>query len=345
MIVHISSVHNSNDTRIQRHLSMCRQSRLIGIGSSISEQFMPLFETRSKINRALFLIKILFYLPKSTSTIIFHDPELLLSMLILKKTHPKVRVFFDAHEDVLSDILQKTWLSLPVRVLALKIFTILFRLILPKIDGIITVNERLEAIYSRYNKNIYIIKNYPLHREIVGYGARHITKFFDELKLYYVGSISFNRGLKEILECAGRVKNKILLIGDFTDARTLEYAKNHNNWHNINYVGRQSGDEARILSKDFDAGLLMLDDIPTFFDGLPVKIFQYAALNQFIFWTGREGCYYEEYLSKYFSSYKLGVNLADVHFPSEKEFDIKIDNDLNHFSWEFSAKEFYNCVA
>ncbi len=342
MITHISSVHEFHDTRIQRHLSSSLGSIFIGIGNGNGPQQRSIFSTRNVFTRLLFSIIILFNVPSECSKAVFHDPELIVSAWLLKLFKNKnVEVYFDAHEDVLKDIKQKIWLNIYLRKVLLQVFNFIFNWFLPRLDGIITVNQRLETYYRKFNKRVILIPNYPMRSELSNSRRRKLSSPLRDLKLCYVGSISVNRGIKKILEIALEVNHPIILIGSFTDDELFRFAQSHPGWENIDFKGHvQHKNIAEIIGR-CQVGLLLLEDIETFRDSTPVKIFDYGMLNLLVLWTGSEDCNYKKYLAEDISGIKIGTSLSSIDMDYDMKIDTVIDNDLSSYCWESEAGNFY----
>jgi hypothetical protein len=89
-----------------------------------------------------------------------HDPEILLISLLLKRR--KIKVFFDSHEDYQVQILIRPYLNkyfLKIFSHFLFIYLVFF---LPKVDGIVCATDEIKKKLIRFNKNIIVIKNYPI---------------------------------------------------------------------------------------------------------------------------------------------------------------------------------------
>jgi len=342
MIVHISNVHVFKDTRIQRHLSSSSKCIFIGIGESDSPKFKPVFRNRTFTNRLLFIFLFLAYIPKSASKVIIHDPELIFSAWLIKVLRgANVAVYFDAHEDVLKDILQKIWLKKWMRKVFSIFFNVIFIIFLPRIDGIMTVNQPLKFVYAKFNKNIYVLPNYPKKSELGEFRVRTLKKPLRELKICYVGSISQNRGIKQILEIAVVVSNPIILIGSFTDEKLFNWACSQPGWSNITFKGAVPYEHIREQIEHCEAGLLLLENIDTFRDSTPVKIFDYGKLNQIILWTGSDDCHYKKYFDEGIAGIRIGSDLKSIQIDYDEIRDFSIQNDLSNYTWETASVGFY----
>ena len=339
MILHISSVHVFDDPRIQKHLKSSKECFFMGISESKSNKNLSFFKTNTALTRILFNLIINFNIPKNVKKIVFHDPELLIPLGLLKAIKGKnIKIYFDAHEDVLKDMKQKIWLSKIIRFSLYCSFFLLFKMILPNIDGVITVNNRLSKSYFSFNKNIYIIPNYPF--ESPKKNEKKISGKLRDLRYCYIGSISLNRGSNQILRIAKESSKKVELIGKFTDQKLESEFKSDPSWSNINYHGYLNLKDASKIIENCDVGLLLMEDTETFRDSLPVKIFDYAKENLLIMWTGNKQSFYSDYLSR-FSALHVGETLETITINFEDQIEFQVQNNLSDFTWQKASREFY----
>lgn len=92
----------------------------------------------------------------------------------------------------------------------------------------------------------------------------------------------------------------------------MEDVKSLPEWKNIIYKGYVNNAEISNLIAPYDVGILFLEDIDTFRDSLPVKIFDYAQEKLIIAWTGSVGAFYFKYVLNYPNIY-LGQNFNDLN--------------------------------
>ncbi|HSB03194.1 MAG TPA: glycosyltransferase family 4 protein [Anaerolineales bacterium] len=148
-------------------------------------------------------------------------------------------------------------------------------------SGVITVDEKLGAIYRRLNKNVLIIGHYPTLKNIQK-AAPVFTQ--NELNLAYVGRVSTDRGMLIYLELLDHLRQagipaRLHLVGAFTPTSEEEtlwrYAKGLEEW--VSWLGWVEYDQIPGLLNNFDIGLVILKPEPRYVAALPVKLFEYMS--------------------------------------------------------------------
>lgn len=342
-IINVSSVHNFYDTRIQAHLCSFPSSYFWGFCAQPNNKlFFNLGKTTAK-KRLFFTFDAIFrliFLDKK-DIIVIHDPELLPLAFIIRLIK-RQKVFFDAHEDILADVMHKHWLHPVLIQLTYFIFSILLRSVLPRLSGILTVTPSLVKYYSKFNDVVIYLPNWP-----VDFPSSHFViegKAID-LRHCYVGSISKQRGALEICNLAQFLKYPLLLVGSITDKDLKEQMMCHQGWKNIDYRGFIPNSRLKDILQDYDIGLLLLDDIDTFRNSVPVKIFDYARIGLLTLWTGRSDCEYAKLVTQ-FPNQHLAPNFASINFERYLELYYSQNCTVSgmDFSWDTNFKEFLKCA-
>jgi glycosyltransferase involved in cell wall biosynthesis len=148
-------------------------------------------------------------------------------------------------------------------------------------SGVVTVDDKLGAIYRRLNKRVLIIGHYPALKSFKD-AAPVFTR--DELNLIYVGRVSTDRGLLIYLELLRDLRQAgvpalLHLAGAFTPAneedafrRSVQGLEKYVDWK-----GWIEFDLVPDLLQSADAGLVILTPEPRYVAALPVKLFEYMA--------------------------------------------------------------------
>lgn len=104
----------------------------------------------------------------------------------------------------------------------------------------------------------------------------------------YIGSISVNRGIYQLLDLVIRVKIefpdiRLILIGPFSDdsldANVQKYIRHNNIEDNVQIRGSMKNVEAYPVIAKCMIGLALLLPEPNFTKSLPTKMFEYMALG------------------------------------------------------------------
>ena len=91
----------------------------------------------------------------------FHDPELILIGLLLKRQGKKV--IYDVHEDLPKDIYYKPWIPKYFKLIISKIAEKIERYASKKFDAVVTSTPFIAQRFNDYStKKVVDIKNYPL---------------------------------------------------------------------------------------------------------------------------------------------------------------------------------------
>ena len=285
MIVHLSSVHPSNDTRI--YYKMCKSLVKAGYDVDLIIQH-PKDEEKDGINiKALpqaykktdrifkiipQLIKKALSYPKKT-IFQFHDPELIPVGLLLKVFGYKV--IYDVHEDVPKDLLTKEWIPQSFRKILSGTIKFIERCSSPFFDGIITVVPTITERFKKYNKNVFEIRNFPILKEnSISQKSEEAAKKY----VIYVGSLTTRRGIPKLVEAIDLVKDKsveLWLGGGFAENGLQEQLEAKAGRRRTNYLGWVNQSEINALLRKAEAGLLTLEVIPSHNESYNVKLFEY----------------------------------------------------------------------
>tara|TARA_R110001592_G_scaffold163180_1_gene396918 strand:- start:1105 stop:2220 length:1116 start_codon:yes stop_codon:yes gene_type:complete len=201
-----------------------------------------------------------------------HDPELLKISKKLKKRGKKV--IYDVHEDLPRQIMSKHWIPKYLR----KIISITAEYYENKIayqlNGIITATPFIKNRFKKINQNTIDINNFPILNELF-IEQKYYEK--EENNICYVGGITKNRGVFELVSSLHNISVKLLLAGSFleNDIRTELVKKS--TWKQVVELGFLNREEVKEVYKKSKIGMVTLHPIVNYIDSLPVKMFEYMA--------------------------------------------------------------------
>lgn len=280
-VVHVSSVHPLNDTRILhrecRTLADAGYETILIIQHSRDEVLngvrilgLPTFSNRL----ARMVVGSLFALARaikiSGDLYHLHDPELVPAGLILKIMGYKV--ILDVHEDVPAQMHHRTWLPGAFR-LPLAVTTEICEWAVARyFDAIVCATPHIAERFLGYNPHSVIVPNYPELAEF----ADTIPWRDRPIELCYVGAISRERGVFEMIEAAARVGVRLHLVGDMSSA-LLDELKRHSDWGNVTCYGRLDRRGVAAILSQSKIGLVCLHPTPNYINAWPVKLFEYMA--------------------------------------------------------------------
>lgn len=283
-IVHLTSVHTRFDARI--YLKQCLSLSKIyevsvivadgeGIGRFNNISFIDVGKFIGRYHRAFKATEAIFdeALRLNGDVYHLHDPELIPIGLKLKKSGKKV--IFDAHEDLPKQILTKHYIPSFLRHIISKVVSILESKFCTKFDGIVCATPFITNKFSKINKNVVNINNFPRVEEL----ETIINPQRLNNHICYIGGISIERGISEILEALTLTKNDIQLdlAGKFHSAILEEEIKSNKGWKKTNFLGFVGRVEIKELLSTTSIGMVTLYPTISYQDSLPVKLFEYMC--------------------------------------------------------------------
>lgn len=206
----------------------------------------------------------------------FHDPELLLTGVLLK-LFTRGRVIYDVHEDLPKQILNKQWIPLFLRRITAGCAKLTEMVCSRLVDRIVVATP---AIARRFLKSrTVLVQNFPKMGELVGdkttaYKKRpHVA--------VYVGGISRIRGLEEMVRAIGLLPDKagvrLVLAGSFSPPELENDVQQLTGWKRVDYLGWQSREGVKKLLSEARVGLVLFHPAPNHIEAQPNKLFEYMS--------------------------------------------------------------------
>lgn len=284
-IVHICSVHFQHDPRIvfrecaslskkyETYLILPKAAKYQGI-KSIS---LPFF--KKLWMRFLFVHPILFFqcLKINAKIYHFHSPELIPIGLILKLFRKKI--IFDVHENLALQIKNKE-----NGLIFRKLFPFFNRLA-KKHFYFIFAEKSYSKYFSKLKKPCETILNFP-QTELLQKFKKTIRNNKNQIRLFYIGGISFERCIDTIVDLIFILKQKypeikIDLVGEiypkFEEIKALKNFKAVK--ENLIFHGKMPHNQAFELSLSAQIGIAFLKPIGNYFESYPSKIFEYMTIG------------------------------------------------------------------
>jgi hypothetical protein len=201
-----------------------------------------------------------------------HDPELLRIAKQLKKKSG-AKVIFDSHEDVPKQISNKRWIPRFIRPLIVRIYAKYEETICKDIDGVISVTPIICDRFRGINKNTELIANYP--------NIETFTKV-NEIKkaknaICYIGGLSENRGILELVEALEYCDAELHLAGKFETEALKEKTKALDGWKKVHYYGQVSRQKISEILALSHLGTVTLHPTPSYVEAYPIKLFEYMS--------------------------------------------------------------------
>ena len=285
-VVHLTSAHARNDVRI--FLKECRSLAAAGFevflavadgqGPALVDGVQIVDVGRrpgGRAGRALLTTARLFAAAQRLRADIchFHDPELLPWGLLLRLSGAKV--VYDAHEHVAHDMLTKHYLPLSTALLRPLSF-IVGRCELLAARGLNAIVTATPEILERFRKLPALsagIYNFPLSEELLHTGSWDSRP----LQACYIGGISVNRGVREIVAAARRCRTRLVLAGPLWDGLTADQAAALPGWGHVSYRGVISRDQVAEVLSCSRVGIVTFLPVVNHVNALPNKLFEYMS--------------------------------------------------------------------
>ena len=282
-VCHFTSAHESNDIRV--FIKECRtlakaghdtwlvaqgESReedgvhVIGMGKLPSgrRERMTVF-AKSVYKKALELDCDIYH---------FHDPELLRYGLKLKKKGKKV--IYDSHEDVPSQIKDKTWIPAPFRKLVSGVYKAYETLVVRHLDAVVAATPYIKEQFRGRVRRAATICNYPILEGIqdpVDYDAR-------KLMLGYTGiRCAEDRGAREMVEAAVAANVRLDIYGTMEPESLQQELAKKDDKGVVHFHGLVPYPELQESMANMKIGLLVEHPTANAMNALCIKMFEYMA--------------------------------------------------------------------
>ncbi len=309
-VVHISTVHPRRDTRIfyRECVSLSKKGYQVilivadGLGKENFEEVNIIDIGKSKNRIENFVsgyLKILKILNELKPDLVhFHDAEL---MIVGKAIQRKgIPVFYDIHENVAAQILDKAHMSRYLRKPFHYIYRIVEKLVINSFH-LILAEESYKSIYLSKGKSITVVLNLPEEDSF----AQFINEKRTENGIFYIGGISNERGLDVIIKALHILKKRKVnffmhYVGAITENDLLKINIKEIK-ENIKFYGRMDLIEGYALSKKCKVGLAVLKPIKNYVKSYPTKIFEYMSIKLPVITSNFE--LYKNVVEKYKSGY------------------------------------------
>ena len=206
----------------------------------------------------------------------FHDPELLLTGVLLK-LFAKGKVIYDVHEDVPAQIITKHWLPTLLRRPLAAAFDIVEKLVSRAMDAVVTATEGIAEKFQGCNP--IVIHNFPNFQMLPN---PVLDPKKNEKILIYVGGLSKLRGAVEMVRALEYLAYDDLwlhLIGKFGPSELEQELQALPGYQRVLFLGWMEPKNVYTHLTKADIGLVCLHPEPRYVVSLPVKLFEYMAVG------------------------------------------------------------------
>jgi glycosyltransferase involved in cell wall biosynthesis len=201
----------------------------------------------------------------------FHDPEILLVALFLRRGGAKV--VYDSHEDVPRSLLSRDWIPGWIRPGLSAVFEAFENFVARRLSAVVGATPHIAARFARLNPTAVAINNYPLRHEI----EDAVARCGPSRNVCYLGGIGRIRGIEEMVRALEHVDARLILAGPFESAATEQAMRALPGWAKVDYRGMVSRAAVREIMAESQAGLIFFHPEPNHVDAQPNKMFEYMS--------------------------------------------------------------------
>lgn len=283
-VAHLTSVHNALDHRIFR--KECRTLARAGyavtvIGPHPADAQLESVAIRAIVkaqSRALRMTLTawrvyLAAIHEDADIYHFHDPELIPIGLLLRARGKKV--IYDVHEDYPRDIQLKSYLPGYVRSAVASVVEVIEAATARHFSAIVAVTPTIAERFSAANGKTVMVRNLPFLEEL----ADETTKPWHARRLAaaYVGSITLERGIAEIVKAAGLLPESLGATLDLAGNEVPPQITQSVGWARVRHHGILDQRSTYDLLRQVRVGLACQHAVSIFLDCIPTKLFEYMG--------------------------------------------------------------------
>jgi glycosyltransferase involved in cell wall biosynthesis len=207
----------------------------------------------------------------SPAMIHVHDPELIPLAILwrLKTGRPAV---YDAHEDLPRQVRSKRYLRRVSKPIAAALALLLEQAADRFLSSIVAATP---SISMKYKRNVTLVQNFPWLNSFP-----RETQMPDQKNVVYVGSITRDRGIQEMLSVADALpeSSHLMLAGPMSsDAANMVKDVSSSR---ISYSGVVEPSQVPNLIAAATVGLAILHPVPNYLESQSTKIYEYMAASR-----------------------------------------------------------------
>jgi glycosyltransferase involved in cell wall biosynthesis len=308
-------------------------------------RIIPFPSYKNRFKRLLISPFKMFFLALKEKAVVyhFHDPELIITGLLLK-IFTNSKIVYDIHENYSKTIIDRSWIKFKfLRLIISKLF-LYFELMTCKIMSANVVV--LPNWLNKYAKAV-LVRNYPILETV---------KWKKNNNLFvYVGVMSLERSSMgmisifiELIKLSPNMRFKI--IGVFGEKKLeADVMDSINRCPNIDFLGYRPFVEVKKMLSKAKYGFVLYSSVK-YLENIPVKMYEYLANEVIPIFSSFEGFKYEIESE----GWGIGVNPKNPKQAAKKIYDIIMDKEKlrviekkikkykTKYSWESEKRELLN---
>jgi glycosyltransferase involved in cell wall biosynthesis len=243
---------------------------------------VPLPASRNRLHRMTALLWRVYRLAVKEDADVyhFHDPELMIVGLLLKRRGKKV--IWDVHEHYPNSILDKYYIAKPLRRLISRSFDLFERAVVRCFDYVIYTTPFVGQRYQTMKVRSGAIENYPILKLSESFPRQ------PQKKIIYLGGMARIRGLVEVIEAFALVARKhpdweLCLVGSSLlasfEQELRDLAKKRGVEAQVKFIAWVPYEEKERLSSQASMGVITYLPYSNNTSCLPNKLFDYMLVG------------------------------------------------------------------
>jgi glycosyltransferase involved in cell wall biosynthesis len=289
-VVHLSTVHPRNDTRIfikqvqTLSIALHKEVSLVvadGYGDDLKADQPAIYDLgklpASRFKRAVIgnFRSFVFLWRGKPQLVHFHDPELIPLGLLLRLRGCKV--IYDVHEDVPRQTMSKYWIPVIFRWPVAKAIAAMEWLAGKVFSAIVPATPTIAKRFP-VGKTV-LVQNFPIQSELVL--PEPLPYLGRPSKFAYVGGIADIRGGKEMVQALEHIADlpevRLEMAGGISPESFATELVDLKGWSKVIYRGLLNRQEVSSLLSNARAGLVLFQLMPNHVDAQPNKMFEYMS--------------------------------------------------------------------
>ncbi len=202
----------------------------------------------------------------------FHDSELIPLGLLLKWRGKKV--IYDVHEDLPRQISSKYYLPESIRPLLSKFAEFIENCSAGCFSAISAATPHIRDRFLKFNAHTVDVNNFP---RLDNLSFADLPWKERQRKICYIGGISENRGILELVDALSAIDATLDLAGDFYPISLKKKLTGRPGWKKTNELGFLNREEIKGVLASCKVGIVTLYPTDSYMHSLPVKMFEYMA--------------------------------------------------------------------
>lgn len=284
VVVHASSAHPWSDNRVhlREAASLARAGydvRLIAVerqvdvpGTGVEVSTIPVYSRQLRVSVGTVRV-IARAIRMRPDVVHLHDPELVWAVPLLRAL--RIRVVYDAHEDLPEQVAHKQYVSPRWRRAYIRLAGVVLWLA-SRSSMIVVATEQIGTRFP--GGKTCLVRNYPQLRLEDDSAPPPSQR---PRQVAYVGAITVNRGAGVMVDALASKSFppdwRLVLAGQVVPAALMHELAAARGWSRAQYLGVVSPMRARDISSESRIGLCVLGSTPAHRASLPTKMFEYMA--------------------------------------------------------------------